>query len=224
MHAIAGADNKLAVGDGHGAVPLHGGVKHAGDAVELAGQILQGQAHHHVVLLGAELHHLHPALGKGLDVAGEGKAQQPADFQGRGALGVDGHVDAQLLLKEHQAVVVLGVADAGDGVLRAKALGDQAAEHVGLVAGGGGDDDVRPVDAGVNESLGVGAVAADAEHVQLVLTALENLLVGVENHDVVLLLGQMLRQRMADLAVAYHKDSHGRTSPNERNHTQTHPL
>ena len=99
VHPVARMQDKVAVGDKHLSVALHRRVQHPGNAGMMHRQLLERIAHHHILLLGAEFHHLHLALGKGLDIAGEGEAQDAADFQGRGAFGVDGHVNAQLPLQ-----------------------------------------------------------------------------------------------------------------------------
>ena len=208
MHPVTGADDKITVGNHHISLALHRGIKHLGQAVEFARKVLERVAHHHIVLLRAELHHLHPPLGKGFDVACKGKAQQPADFQRGGTLGIDRHVDAHLALQKRQAVVVFRVTDAGDGVLGSQLFGHQAAKHVGFVAGGGGNDDIRLVRPRVHQSGGVGPIATHAQHIQRILAALEDFLAAVHNDHVMPLSCEMFRQRMTYFAVTNHQDSH----------------
>ena len=123
-----------------------------------------------------------------------------------------GH-DAQLPLQQSQAFVVFRVADAGDGVFRAKALGHQAAEHVGFIAGGGGNHDVRLGHVRLNESFGISAVAADAQHIQRVLAVLKHFFIPVDHHHIVALGGQMFGQGMSYLSVAHHKNPHAAIPP-----------
>ncbi len=47
----------------------------------------------------------------------KGEAQQAADLQSCGSLRIDGHVDVRFLAQQAEALVIFGVADAGDGVL-----------------------------------------------------------------------------------------------------------
>ena len=209
MHPIPGLNHEIAVGDGNQAVPLHRRIQNPGNAVELVRHVLQGHTHHRVVLLRPELHHFHASFGEGLNVAGEGEAKQPADFKGGGSLRVNGHVDAQLMLQKHQALIIFRVTDAGDGILGTQPLGNQAAQHVGFIAGCGGNQNVRPFHTGVQQGLGVGTVALDAQHVQVIFTALEHFFIRVQYNNVVILLCQMLRQGMPDFAVSHDENTHG---------------
>ena len=212
VNAVARAYGEIAVRYNDLPVALNDGVEHLRHAAQLLGEILELYAHHRVVLLRAELDHLHAAARKRLDVAGKGEAQQPADFQRRGALGVDRHVYAQLALEHRQALVVFGIAHAGDGVARAQPLGDQAAEHIGLVARRRGNDDVGVLSARFDERLRVGAVAAHAQYVQRLLAALQRLLGIVHDDHVVALSGQIFGDDVPHLAVSDHQNFHNPSS------------
>ena len=172
----------------------------------------EGRVQYGVPLLGAEFHHLHPAVGEGFHVDGEGEAQQAGDLQRGGALGVGHLVDVQLLLQQRQAFGVFGIADAGDGVLRAQLLGRQAAHHVQLVVARDGDNHVRGFHVGLDQGLDVGAVAPDAHHVQRFAGLVQRLLAAVQYGDVVAVLGKILGQRVAHLAVADDDDVQEKTS------------
>ena len=208
MHPVAGLNDKIAVGNDHLARPLHGGVQHLGNAAQLMAQLPQGMTDNRVLFLSAEFHHFHPAPGEGLDIGREGEAQQAADFQRGSPLRVHRQVDAHFLLQNGQAVVIFRVAYAGNGKLGAQPLGDQAAQHIGFIAGGGGDDDVRLFRARVHQGGGVGPVAPYAHYVQRVLAAAQHFLAAVHNHHGVFFPRQMLGNHMPDLTVAHNQNSH----------------
>ena len=112
------------------------------------------------------------------------------------------------MAQQIQAFVIFRIADARDGILRTQTLGHQAAEHIGFIAGRGGNDDIRLLRARVNQRFRVRAVAADAHDVQRILAALQRLLIYIHNHHIMPLAGQMLCQHMAYLAIANHQNSH----------------
>ena len=208
VHPVPGLNNKVAIGDDHAPLPLHRGIQHPGNFRHTRAELAQGTAHHDVLLLGAEFHHFHLAPGEVLDIIGKGKAQQAADLHGGSPLGIDRHVHAGLVLEQGQACIILGVTDTGNGILRAQTLGNQAAEHIDFITGGGGHQDIRLIHPRVHEGTGIGAIALDAHHVQGILTALEHRFVIIDHHHIVTLTGQLLRQRMANLAVAHHQYPH----------------
>ena len=208
MHTVARFDHKIAARNDHAAIALHHGVQYLWNAVHLGCNFAQRATDHRVVLLRAELHHFHPAAGKGFDIIGKWEAQQAADFLRCGALRIDRHVDIQLMAQQIQAFIIFRIADARDGILRTQTLGHQAAEHIGFIAGRGGNDDIRLLRARVNQRFRVRAVAADAHDVQCILAALQRLLIYIHNHHIMPLAGQMLRQHMAYLAIANHQNSH----------------
>ena len=162
---------------------------------------MQRAADNHVILLYAEFHHFDLPFGERLDIVGEGEAKQTADFQRCRALRVNGVVDGRFPLQEGQTLVIFRVADTGNCVACAQPLRNQAAEHVRFVTGGGRNDEIRLFYAGIQQCACVRSVAADAQHIQRILAPLQNVLVLVDNHNVVSLAGQLLRNRMTDFAV-----------------------
>ena len=193
------------VGDDDLIAPLRG-AEEDGQLLDPVIQLRQGVAADEVVLLHPKADKLHPAPVEGLDIGRRGEAQQPGDLHRRGVLGVDDHVDAQFLFEDGELHRVLHVAHPGDGVLGAQPLGGEAADHVYLVQAGGGDDDVGGVDAGLPQCHNRRAVALDAQDVQGLRRAAQGVVVGVDDGDVVLLPGEMLRQSEAHLAVAHDND------------------
>ena len=157
--------HKGAVGDEHPALPLYS-AEQQGQPLDPAGQGVQGGAHQKVPLLKAKAHQLHPAPAEGLDIGGGGKAEQAGDLQGGGPLGVDHHVDLQVLAQLGQGAVILRVADAGDGIFCPQIFGYQGADHVHLVGIGGGHHQVGAVRPGLPQHIGGHAVALYRHNVQ----------------------------------------------------------
>ena len=180
--------------------------------MQLVAQIAQRRTHHHIVFLSAELHQLYPALGKGFDVTGKGEAQQTADFQRRGPLRIDSQINAQLVLEQIQAFVVLRVTDARNGVLSPQTLGHQAAKHVGFIAGGGSDHNIRFVHLGIHQGLRVGTVAAHAHHIQHILAAVQHFLILIDNDYTMLFTGKIFSQRMTNFPIAHNQNPHKASS------------
>ena len=169
---------------------------------------MQRTADNHVILLYAEFHHFDLPFGERLDIVGEGEAKQTADFQCCCALRVNGVVDGRFPLQEGQTLVIFRVADAGNCVACAQPLRNQAAEHVRFVTGGSGDNKIRLFHAGIQQCACICPVAADAQHIQRILAPLQNVLVLIDNHNVVSLAGQLLRNRMTDFAVTDDQYAH----------------
>ena len=210
MHPVPGPDDGVAVGNKGIVIPLDDAIQNPGNA---RGQRPDGRVHDGVALHGLEFHHLHPPMGKGLNVGGKGKAQEPGNFHGRGPLRIDHQVDAHAVLQERDALGVFRVADARDGVFGAQLLGRQTAYHVGLVVGGDRDQDIRLVRARLQQGAHVGPVALDAHDVQGFGGLVQGLLVAVHQRYVVIFFGKVFCQRIANLAVADNDDVHLRDSP-----------
>lgn len=194
-----------AVGDDHSVVPL-GGAEQEGQLFHPVGQVLQGLAHQEVPLLQAEAHQLHPAPAEAVDVGRRGEAEQAGDLRGGGAFRVDDQVDAQVLLQAAQAVGILRVPDAGNGVARAHVFGDEAADHVDLVGVGGRHQHIGGVGPGLPQAGGGHAAAPDGHQVQGLGHPLQGLLLPVQYRDIMLFLDQLLGQGEADLAAADNDD------------------
>ena len=81
-------------------------------------------------------------------------------------------------------------------------MGNLACHHVDFVGVGDRDQHVGVFCAGFIETVGVRCAAGDDADVQLVLQCTELGAVGVDNGDVILLVGQVLCEGAANLAGA----------------------
>ena len=91
---------------------------------------------------------------------------------------------------------------------RAQLPGRDAADHVGLVHLGGGQQQIRVGGAGLPQGLGIGGAALHTDHIQLVGHVLDGIRVMVDDRDVVSLLRQKLGHRTAYLPRAGNDDLH----------------
>ena len=105
-------------------------------------------------------------------------------------------------------VGIFRVANAGHGLSGADFFCHQAAEHIGQVVGGDGHQQIGALDARVLLNPHSGAVASHGHHVIEVGKLLQHPLIGIDNHNVVILLGQQAGQHGADLAAAHNNDFH----------------
>ena len=195
-----------AVGDHHvPPLPLRRAEEH-GQGLELVALGGQGMAGHEVPLPHPEADELHPAPAEGLQIGRRREAEQPGDLHRRGVLRIDHHVDAQGILQKGQLLGVLHVAHPGDGVPGAQSLGRQAADHVDLIHAGRGDHHVCAPRLRLPQGGQRRAIALDAQDVQGLRGPAEGIVIGVNDRDVVLLLGEVFRQGKADLAISHDDD------------------
>ena len=185
--------------------PLHGADERA--VAEPAVIIPQRHAAEPVLLRDPQLHQLRLPLGKGLDLRGGGEAQHAADLVCRGAVGVYRQRKAELVPQEHHLAVMLLLPHAGDGVLRAELAADHAAEDVRLVGVGRGDEKIRLIRPGQAQDVRV-RVPAYGHHVETRAQKGDPLPADVDHGDVMPLLRQQVRQRIADLSRSGKNDIH----------------
>ena len=139
-------------------------------------------------------------------LAAGGEAEQPGDLQSGGPLRVDEQVDAHVPLEAVGVYGVLDVADPGDGEGGAHVLGRETGDHVDLVHAGGRDQDVCVLGPCLPQGGDRRTVALDAHHIQRLVRLSQGLVAGVHNGDIVLLLGQLLGQGIADLSITHDDD------------------
>ena len=86
-------------------------------------------------------------------------------------------------------------------------LGENAADHIHLIAGGHGDEDVRVADVRVIHRNRARAVREDRQHIQRVLHRFELVLVVIHDDDIELLLREQVRDAVPQLARTYNNDT-----------------
>ena len=205
--------HERAVGNDELVAPLGGADQHLRHPLPV--EIAEAVAQEGVALLRLEAHHVDASAGEGLDGDGGGEAEDAGDLLGCRQVGVDDHVQPDLPLQHIGVTAVVRVAYPGHGVLRAQALGDEAAHQVRLVHAGDGDDQVGASHAGLHQHADRRAVAVEAHGVQRAVGTAEMLRLVIHQRDVVLLLGQLLGDGIAHLAAAYDDDLHASSSPPE---------
>ena len=172
-------------------------------------ELVEGDALEAASLRHLQLRDLHPAPGEGLPLEEAWVFQQPVDLGGGLLVRIHGEGEGEGLPHLIDLVGVVGVADAGDGVdVLIQPVGAEAAEEVDLILAGGGDEEVRVGNAGLAQDLHRGAVALDGHHVETLQSALQHLLLGVDEGQVVALAGQLPGHGGAHLAGARDEDLH----------------
>ena len=148
-----------------------------------------------------EEHHVLPRPG----IASDG-----SDLLGSQLLGIDEPVDAELL---HQCAIFaleIGVViDTRDGALGPDALGEHGGHDIGRLVGRHSDEEIRPLDVCALEILQQCGASLDGEHLEVMGRALQLLGVGVHEVDVLLLVGEHLRQMRPYLTSACYDNPHG---------------
>ena len=114
----------------------------------------------------------------------------------------------QGLPQKFHLVQILGVPHPGDHVGRSQLPGRDAADHIGLVVLGGGQQQVRVGGPRLPQGLGIGGAALHADHIQRVGHVLDGIRIMVEDGDIVSLLRQKLGHRTAYLPRAGNDDLH----------------
>ena len=207
---VAGGEHKVAVRDRDAALALHGADE---DAVAVAAaEIVQAQAVELAALAQLELHELHEAVGKRLDLRGGREAQRARDLLGGGALGVDGQAQPQLILQQHHVLIVLLVAHARDRMRGAKLAPDHAADKVRLVRGRRGDEQISVRNVG-NAQLVHICAALDHDHIQCGGNIGSALRVALNDSDVMPFCQELLRDGIAHAASAHDHNFHIPSSP-----------
>ena len=98
----------------------------------------------------------------------------------------------------------------------AQTLGQQAADHIGVVRAGDGDDQIRRAGSGVHQDADGRAAAGDAHDIQRAVRTGQVGDLVVHHGDVVLLLRQLAGDGVAHLAAAYDEYLHASSSPSGR--------
>ena len=207
-NAVARLEPERAAGNGHVVVvaALNRADQHVGARERR--QLHQRLARKGRVRLQNELQKLHMAVSERVGTHGRRQAQAARDLGGAGQLRVDGEAQAQILGDERKLGIVFRIPDAGDGVLRAGLLCDQAAKQVQLVRGRHRDQQVGRIHARLKLGLIGRAVSFDAEDVKILGRLLKRIGAAVDNGDVVSLAGKLFGKGASDLAIADDDDFH----------------
>ena len=170
--------------------------------------LTQGNAADGVALHYLKADHVDAAPGKGLHTEGGGEGQYPGDFLRRRKVGIDDHIQTDLLFQHLLVPAVIGVADTGDGMARSQLFGDQAADQIDLVLIGDGDHQIGIADAGLDQHTDAGAVALHAQHVHGAFRFPQGAGAGVHHDDIVILLRQRIGDGISHFAVADNNNFH----------------
>ena len=174
-------------------------------------QFAQLVAHQRPAVIGAYRHQLHPATGKVHYLEGAGVLDEPLDVVGDHLLGADDHIDGQGVFIEQlvRPAGVVGGTDAGDFRGGAEqGVGHLTGDHVHLVGVGDRDQHVRVFGAGILEHRRVTAHAMHGADIQTVAQFAQPFRIGIDDGDVVALVGQVFGQGAAHLAGTENNDLH----------------
>ena len=147
-------------------------------------------------------HQLCQAIGKIQHLQRPGVLDQAVDVLGDQLLGADQHIDGRVLAGEQFRVIGVG-GRAHPRHARGRieqGIGYLAGGHVDFVGVGHRDDQVRVLDTRAHQNLGVGGMTVHHADIQVVLQHAEARLVGIDHGNVVVFIGQAVRNRGADLA------------------------
>lgn len=211
IQPVVGPRHKGAVGDDALIAPLDGADQHIGLAVAVG--LSQTAAHKEILRLRLQADHVDEAASKRLHGDGGGKAEDTGDLLRRRQIGVDDHIQPDLPLEDVRIPAVLGVAYTGDGVAGAQTLCHQAADHIGIVHAGDGDDQIRRADAGIHQYADGCAAAVDTHDIQRVVRLGQMGDLVVHHNDVMLFLLHLACNGVPHLTAAYDNDLHASSSP-----------
>ena len=216
---VARFDQRLAVADDEAvglvvepavdADDAHVGPGHAfaqpGDAV----------AHQRCARHRAHRHQAGQPVGEFAHLQRLGVLDQLADVARERFLGADHAVDGEAVLAEQRAAFLVGAgAHARDARRDAEHLvGDLAADQVGLVLGGAGDQHVAIARTGLGQHVGLDAAAHHAAQFEAFFELAQPPRVGVDDRDVVALRHQCAGHALADPAGAEDDDFQVMGSP-----------
>ena len=200
IELIARPRDKIAVRDQNLAVVLRRTDQHLGQP--LAVEIAQRHAGQPVTRADAEADHVDPPARERLHAQRRREAEDARDLLRRAEVGVDDHVQPDLLLEQLRVAAVLRVAHAGNRVLCAELLRDQAADEIRLVEVRHRDDQIRRPRPGLGQHADARAVAELAHHVECAVRPAQRRRVGVHHNNVMILTGQLAGDGIAHLAVA----------------------
>ena len=203
-------DHRVAFGNDGPAATEDGGNPgvHIGHVFAQLAQLVTYQG---AAIVGAHRHQLYPATGKVDHLQGAGVLDKPLDIVGDHLLGADDHIDGQGVFVEQLvgAAGVVGGADTGDFRGGAEqGVGHLTGDHVHLVRVGYGDQHVGVFGAGLFQYRRVAAHAAHGADVEPVAELTQTLRIGVDDGDVVALVGQVFRQGTPHLTGTENNDLH----------------
>ena len=184
------------------------------DAVGIFAVVVdEGLADKAVALFGLKADELDKAAGKRLHAERRRHPQNARNFLRGGIFGVDDHIKPDLAAQDRCIAEILGVAYAGDRVLRAELFRHQAADEVDLVVFRNGDEKVRLAHARLQKDAGARAVALHTHDVEHGVNVVEHGAVAVDDDQIVVLARHLLGDGVADLTDTDNDDFHFCVSP-----------
>ena len=166
-----------------------------------------------VALFGLKADELDKSAGKRLHAERRRHAQDARNFLRGGIFGVDDHIKPDLAAQDRCIAEILGVAYAGDRVLRAELFRHQAADEVDLVVFRNGDEKVRLAHARLQKDAGARAVALHTHDVEHGVNVVEHGVVAVDDDQIVVFARHLLGDGVADLTDTDNDDFHFCVSP-----------
>ena len=155
-----------------------------------------------------EFEQLDLAAEEGVGLDSRRNAQRPRHLRRADQLRIDGQAQPQIVGNERQFPRVFRVPDAGNGVLRADLLRNEAAQQIQLVRRRHCDQQVCGIHACLDLRLIGRAVSLDAENIERFRRLLKRIGAVVYNGNVMSFPGELLGKRAADLAVSDNDDLH----------------
>ena len=209
-HFVIGFDNGVAFRN-DGAPATEDG-RHTGVHIgHVFAQLAQLVADQWAAVISAHRHQLYPAAGKVHHLQGARVLNQATNIIGDYLLGADDHIDGQGVFVEQlfRPAGVVGGADTGNlGGGAEQGVGHLTGDHVHLVRVGYGDQHVGVFGAGLFQYRRVAAHAAHGADVEPVAELTQTLRIGVDDGDVVALVGQVFRQGAPHLTGTENNDLH----------------
>jgi hypothetical protein len=172
-------------------------------------QPVQRRPREAAVLLHAQLHDLHAALGKGVPPQKARQAEQPLDLHGGLPLGVDRQRQRERIPHRKGLLRIFRIADACNRVQRGvQVVCRQAAQQVHLVRARRGDQQIRLVRAGLLERVHGRAVSVHGQQVVFFHRVFQHLPARIDHGQLIPFRGELPRQGRTHLAVTCNDNFH----------------
>ena len=156
--------------------------------------------------------HIDASTSKGLHRKSRGGGHDAGDLLRCRQIGVDDHVQADLLLQHIGVPAILRAAHPGDGMARPQLFCYEAAQQIRIVQVGHGDDQICRLRAGLLQHTNGCAVALDAHDIQGILRTVQRNGVVVHHDDVMAFAGELAGDGIAHFPVSHNDDLHSVSS------------
>ena len=206
ISAVTDFGYKVTVGDDGFVAAAHGAHQHAIGILFVI--VHQAHACNAVGFGNGKADHFHAAACEGFHAERGGNAENAGDLLCCRLLGVDCHVEVDLVLELLRVAEIVDVADAGDGMPCTQLLCHETADDVHFVETCDGNDEIGCVCACFLQYAQRCAVAVYAHDIHHVFCVLQGRGFSVHHGQIMPFAGKLTRESVADFACANNHDFH----------------